>query len=45
METFKRMWNFMHTSPEEEIFVTQEADGVARVKAGGYAYLGESTGI
>lgn len=45
METFKRMYNFMKSLPSEEIFVTSDEEAVKRVKAGGYAYLGESTAV
>ncbi|XP_071115475.1 glutamate receptor ionotropic, kainate 2-like isoform X1 [Haliotis cracherodii] len=44
IETFKRMWNFMNTS-EDNVFVKDGAEGVNRVLAGGYAYLGESTSV
>lgn len=38
------MWNFMNTS-EDNVFVKDGAEGVNRVLAGGYAYLGESTSV
>ncbi|XP_041354754.1 glutamate receptor ionotropic, kainate 2-like isoform X2 [Gigantopelta aegis] len=44
IETFKRMWNAMNTS-EESVFPKNGEEGVRRVKAGGYAYLSESTSV
>ncbi|XP_050390802.1 glutamate receptor ionotropic, kainate 2 [Patella vulgata] len=43
IDTFKRMWNFMNSSSDN--FVSSNAEGVRRVKEGGYAYLAESTAV
>lgn len=43
IDTFKRMWNFMST--QEDVFVTNDKDGIEKVKKGGYAYLAESTAV
>ncbi|KAK7479657.1 hypothetical protein BaRGS_00029123 [Batillaria attramentaria] len=43
IDTFKRMWNFMST--QEDVFVEKGEMGVQKVKAGGYAYLAESSAV
>lgn len=35
-----RMWNFMRSNPD--VFVKSTAEGIKKVKQGGYAYLLES---
>ncbi len=41
IQTYERMWNFMSGNPN--VFVKSTEEGIARVRAGGYAYLVEST--
>ncbi|XP_061176808.1 glutamate receptor ionotropic, kainate 2-like isoform X2 [Saccostrea echinata] len=43
IDTYRRMWHFMRTNPD--MFVKDANEGVAKVKAGNYAYLMESTSI
>ncbi|CAG0923707.1 unnamed protein product [Notodromas monacha] len=44
IETYQRMWNFMDSS-RPTVFTKSNQEGVERVKAGGYAFLMESTSI
>ncbi len=41
MDIYRKMWNFMHDVYPESM-VNNTADGVAKVKAGGYAFIWDS---
>ena len=41
IDVYEKMWSFMSSNPA--VFVKSTEEGVKRVKAGGYAYLLEST--